>query len=208
VIDVAETEAMPGAPPLPPEVEHPFEVGQGRITNELVKTIENTKRDGIRVSERAHGSQRAGSIQYASTVETIEVPVGANPHVTYQCVPLRFELLLNSNLSFESRYATLVHELGHLYCGHLSTPNNKWWPDRQGLPLEIREFEAESVCYLVCTRLGIDNPSAQYLSGYVRKYESTPPISLDAVLKSSWLIEKMGRERLGLRKVAGESRPN
>ena len=167
---------MPGAPPLPPEVEHPFEVGQGRITNELAKTIENTKRDGIRVSERAHGSQRAGSIQYASTVETIEVPVGANPHVTYQRVPLRFELLLNCNLSLESRYATLVHELGHLYCGHLGTPNNKWWPDRQGLPLEIREFEAESVCYL------------------------TPPISLDAVLKSSWLIEKMGRERLGPRK--------
>jgi hypothetical protein len=120
--------------------------------------------------------------------------------VTYQRVPLRFELLLNCNLSLESRYATLVHELGHLYCGHLGTPNNKWWPDRQGLPLEIREFEAESVCYLVCTRLGIDSPSAQYLSGYVRKYESTPPISLDAVLKSSWLIEKMGRERLGPRK--------
>jgi len=61
------------------------------------------------------------------------------------------------------------------------------------------EFEAESVCYLVCTRLGIENPSAEYLAAYVRDYEATPPISLDAVMKSSWLIEQMGRNRLKLR---------
>jgi hypothetical protein len=67
------------------------------------------------------------------------------------------------------------------------------------LPIEIREFEAESVCYLVCARLGIQNPSAEYLAGYVRNYETTPHISLDAVMKSSWLIEQMGRERLKAR---------
>ena len=116
-------------------------------------------------------------------------------------VPLRYELLLNSNLSAEARYATLVHELGHLYCGHLGTLDEKWWPDRRGLPLPIREFEAESVCYLVCTRLGIDNASAEYLAGYVRQFEATPPISLDCVMKSSWLIEQMGRRHLSLRKT-------
>src|SRR5207248_2429484 len=61
----------------------------------------------------------------------------------------------NSNLSAEARYAILVHELAHLYCGHLGTPNDKWWPDRRGLPHVAREFEAESVCFLVCERLGI-----------------------------------------------------
>ena len=39
----------------------------------------------------------------------------------------------NLSASRESRYATIVHELGHLYCGHLGTPNAKWWPDRLGL---------------------------------------------------------------------------
>jgi hypothetical protein len=34
----------------------------------------------------------------------------------------------------------------------------------------------------------------------VRNYETTPPISLDAVMKASWLIEQMGRGRLALRK--------
>ena len=114
-------------------------------------------------------------------------------------MPLWYELLLNSSLSPESKYGTLVHELGHLYCGHLGTPDEKWWPDRRGLSIEICEFEAESICYLVCTRLGLDNASAEYLAGYVRKYETTPPISLDRVIKSSWLIEQMGREHLALR---------
>jgi hypothetical protein len=117
-------------------------------------------------------------------------------------VPLWFELLLNSVLSAEARYGTLVHELAHLYCGHLGTPNNRWWPDRQNLSLAVREFEAESVSYLVCTRLGIDTASGEYLAGYVRKCPTTPPISLDRVMKSVWLLEQMGQASLGLRKPA------
>jgi hypothetical protein len=62
------------------------------------------------------------------------------------------------------------------------------------------EFEAESVCYLVCERLGIDNPSDEYLAGYLGKNEHIPPISLDCVMKAAGLIERMGRERLGARK--------
>jgi antirestriction protein ArdC len=84
-------------------------------------------------------------------------------------VPLRYELLLNSNLSAAARYATLVHELG-FYCGHLGTPERRWWSDRRSVPLAVREFEAESICHLVCTRLGIEIASAEYLAGYVRKY--------------------------------------
>jgi hypothetical protein len=201
VFDVTDTDPLPGAQPLPSWVEHPFEVRRGTITTELDQTIQNAKRDGVRVSERAHGSQRAGSIQEAHPGNSLEVLTATRPTAKYQRVRLRYEILLNSNLSAEACYATLVHELGHLYCGHLGTPDEKWWPDRLGLPLPIREFEAESICYLVCTRLGIDNASAEYLAGYVRKYESAPPISLDAVLKSSWLIEKMGREHLPLRKT-------
>jgi hypothetical protein len=54
----------------------------------------------------------------------------------------------------------------------------------------------------VCARSGIENPSAEYLAGYLRRYEATPPISLDAVMKSAWLIEQMGRRRFKLRTEA------
>jgi hypothetical protein len=200
VFDVTDTEPLPDALPLPPWVEHPFEVYGGEVGREFEQTIENSKRDGVNVSERAHGSQRAGSIQATGPGPYLEVTVATRPHTVVHQVQRQYELLLNSNLSRESRYATLVHELGHLYCGHLGTLNPKWWPNRTGLPIEIREFEAESVCYLVCTRLGIKNPSAEYLAGYVRNYETTPPISLDAVMKASWLIEQMGSGRLSTRK--------
>lgn len=111
-------------------------------------------------------------------------------------VPPRYEILLNSMHSDEAKYATLVHELAHLYCGHLGTPNNTWWPDRRGLAHDTREFEAESVCYLVCERLRIDHPSDAYLSNYLGNHNEIPPISLDCVMRSAGLIEQMGRERL------------
>ena len=136
------------------------------IGGQLALTIDNAKRDGVRVSERADGSQRAGSIQWATAGQLLEFTIAKKPlpKSTTQ-VPLWFELLLNSVLSAEARYGTLVHELAHLYCGHLGTPNARWWPDRQNLSLAVREFEAESVSYLVCTRLGIDTASDEYLAG-------------------------------------------
>ncbi len=115
-------------------------------------------------------------------------------------MPRRYYLSLNKSHSTKSRYATLAHELGHLYAGHLGTPSEKWWPDRRGLDLDTREFEAESICYLVCSRLGIDNPSAEYLSGYLKLKDEVPSISLDRVMKAAGLIEQMARERLPLRK--------
>ena len=50
--------------------------------------------------------------------------------------------------------------------------------------------------------LGIGTASDEYLAGYVRKCPFTPSISLDRVMKSVWLLEQMGRTRLGLRKAA------
>jgi hypothetical protein len=196
VFDISDTEQIPGAPSVPEQALNPFYIGRGEVGNKLERTIENAKRDGVRVIEADHGSQRGGSIQWASGRQFLDVPTSTAP----KRVPLRYELLLNSSLSRESKYATLAHELGHLYCGHLGTPNEKWWPDRQELPIEVREFEAESICYLVCTRIGLEHASAEYLAGYVREYETTPPISLDRVVKSSWLIEKMGKDKLPLRK--------
>ena len=200
VFDVSDTAPLPNARPLPIRVEDPFQVRNGKIGGQLALTIENAKRDGVRVSERADGSQRAGSIQWAAAGQHLEFTIAKKPPSKSMQVPLWFELLLNSSLSAESRYGTLVHELAHLYCGHLGTPNCRWWPDRQNLSRTVREFEAESVSYLVCARLGIDTASEEYLAGYVRQCPVTPPISLDRVLKSVWLLEQMGRSHLGLRK--------
>lgn len=200
VFDVSDTEPLKDAPPLPRKVVNPFEVRKGSVGNELTQSVENAKRDGISINERDEGSQRAGQISTATPGRQLSVLVKQRPEPEHILVPLRYELLLNKKLSAEAKYATLVHELGHLYCGHLGTPNEKWWPDRRGLSHPVEEFEAESVCYLVCSRLGIDNPSDEYLSGYVGKNEETPAISLECVMRAAGLVEQMGRERLKPRK--------
>ena len=118
----------------------------------------------------------------------------------FTTVPIRYNILLNSKMSREAKYATIVHELAHLYCGHIGTPNVKWWPNRIGLDGSITEFEAESVSYLVCARKGITSPSASYLSGYLSANTEVPNLSLECVLKAAGLIEAMGKERMKMRK--------
>lgn len=200
VFDVSDTEPVDEkAVGLPRGVIEPFEVRGGHIDGESGRTIENARRDGVAVHEQPQGSQLAGLIRSVPEGQRIVRKAGT-PRGKPSVLPLRYELLLSANHSAEAKYATLVHELAHLYCGHLGTPNAQWWPDRRGLSQEVREFEAESVCYLVCRRAGIDNPSEQYLAGYGRENQETPGISLSCIMRSGGLIEQMGRMRLPPRK--------
>lgn len=197
VFDVSDTEGEP----LPPEVEKPFEVSGGKAEDRLALTIRNCRRDGIAVYTAEMGSQRAGQIRSVNsrrkTIAFEFVRAGKTEKIA---VPLRYEVELDRNASDESRYATLAHELGHLYCGHLGTPNARWWPDRRGLAESNMEFEAESVAYLVCTRAGINSPSERYLATYVEGNKVIPTISLDCVMKAAGLIEAMGLRPLPPRK--------
>src|ERR1700676_337384 len=73
VFDVTDTAPLPNAGPLPVRVKDPFQVRGRKVGGQLGLTIENAKRDGVRVSERAYGSQRAGSIQRAVAGEHLEI---------------------------------------------------------------------------------------------------------------------------------------
>lgn len=201
VYDVSDTVPDSNARPLPPQVESPFEVRHGKVGDRLEKTIANALRDGLRVSMRDQGSQSAGFITKARAREQLRFEYGPAKARRWESVPLRYELILNSNLSREARYATLVHELTHLYCGHLGSPNPSWWSDRRELSEQAREFEAESVCYLVCERAGISNPSEEYLADYLGTNENVPSISLDCIMRAVGLIGEMGQKRFKPRVV-------
>lgn len=56
------------------------------------------------------------------------------------------------------------------------------------------------MAYLICSRLGIDNPSEEYLSNYVSKWQEVPNISLECIMKAGGLIEDMGYKHLKPRK--------
>jgi hypothetical protein len=199
VFDVSDTVPVDPSVQIPDEVLHPFETRNGVAGDVLPQTIANAARDGVKVHLSREGSQSAGWIRMAESGRFMEFVTRMRPERVTVMVPVRYELVLNSNLSAAAQYATLVHELAHLYCGHLGSPSQKLWPSRRGLDKVIREFEAEAVSHLVCQRLGIDSPSDQYMAGYLEAQERLPEISLELVMKVAGDIERMGKERLPLR---------
>ena len=59
------------------------------------------------------------------------------------------------------------------------------------LSKETKEFEAETVCWVVCERLNLSHQSVPYLHGYLNPDGKVPDISLDAILRAVGRIESM-----------------
>ena len=109
----------------------------------------------------------------------------------------RFVIRINSNHDAPTKWATLVHELGHVYCGHCGRHERGWWPDRRKLPRmhqsmqdDIREFEAEAVAWIVASRAGIETKSTEYLAAKVAPLDNER-VDVDAVLQAANHIESL-----------------
>jgi len=203
VYDVSDTEPDKKLPikDLPEDLVFPFEATSGSIGMELNRVLENCKRDLIQVRFEHFGSLHAGSIQQLSGINS-EVKANWNKSVE----PI-YLLRLSNNASQESQFVSLLHELAHLYCGHIGTPDEKWWPDRTNVGLATKEFEAESVAFIVCSRVGIKSKSELYLANYMLKNEEIPEISFDTVLKAAFLIESMTQKKLPQRAIKESPKP-
>ena len=170
----------------------PFKT-DGKISSRIFQCLlSNLPRDGVSYDESDHGTVRAGSIQ--------ESEGNKSQNTKGKEVKVLYNLVVNQNHSDEEKFATIAHELGHLYCGHLGSPNEKWWPYRKNRGVEIDEFEAECVSWLICGRVGIKTPSAKYLDAYLCEDGQIPQISLETVIKAAGLIESMMKRPLALRK--------
>lgn len=198
VFDLSDTEGKP----FPEELLNPFGV-EGKISNfEFEMLIRNLNCDGIRFSIADYGTNMAGQIGTSASGKEVKIQKTTKE----VWVKVLYDMVVNKNHKPEVQFATILHELGHLYCGHLGIPNFgdrlkfKWWEDRRGLGLNEREFEAECVCWLVCERKGINNPSAAYLNGYLENNEHIPEISTDTILKAVAIIESMIKEEKDPRK--------
>lgn len=174
-----------GETDLPESIMTPFQASGTLPPLALKRLINNLKRDNVTYYEADHGSGSAGLIRL--------YPDGS------------FEMIVNQNHSPEQRFATIAHELGHLYCGHLGPQDAPWWPCRTNLPHIVKEFEAESVAWLVCKRAGIRPYSEQYL-GNLSAFEEMPPVNLELVLIAAGLIESMAERSLGKRKEKKKGR--
>jgi hypothetical protein len=191
VYDVSQTESM-GEQSLPDRFANAFAMpAMAHVEQVLPRLIENAKADGVRVSQGTAGPGYAGSIHPVIEGQTQDVVVDRRL-MTKVPVPLRYEMVVNRDHSPTEQLATVAHELGHLYAGHLGTPDVTWWPDRRKTTEKVREFEAETVAYLVCQRVDESARMPPYLDGYLEDNDSVPEgISLDVITKASGMVIEM-----------------
>lgn len=170
VYDIADT----SGDDVPSVVLNPFTTA-GNFDNSIFhKTIKNCEKEKIRYIEKAMHKDSAGFANRRNEL---------------------FFVTVNSSYSINEKYSTIIHELAHIFCGHLGINENSWWRMRTGLAKSSREIEAESISYLVCKRVGLQTTSEAYLSNYIKDHKSIPPISFDTILTVSGYIEQMGTNK-------------
>lgn len=178
VFDVADTEGKPLPPAVVREIEDPFGV-EGTISAlTWGRIVRLSGRLDIEVREEALGKDLAGDVRASG-----------------QGSP-RYLIRLNAEHEKVMRFATLAHELGHLFCGHQGGVSGDFWVARQSLNLAGRELEAEAVAYLVSSRFGLHTASKKYLSLYLKPDAVLPDFSMEAILTAAGAVEDMANGKL------------
>lgn len=177
VFDVADIEEHSLTPAVRKMVENPF-AAIGHVPDLAWKrTLRQSERAGIKLKFIEMATHQAGEIRRLGE--------------------RRFELLLKSADTRTVQFTTLIHELGHLFCGHLGSITRTAWPqDRFSRTKASEEMEAEAVALLVAQRFGIDPASAKYLSDYLKPGATLPHFSMDAILVAAGAVWEMTQGRL------------
>lgn len=102
---------------------------------------------------------------------------------------VQYKIGLNINHALNTRFASLAHELGHLFLGHLGPDKTLKIPERLRIDHAQREIEAEAVAYLVCSRHGVDCGSQSYLANYVEKNTNIDHIDLYQIMRAAGAVE-------------------
>lgn len=187
VFELGDTEEIKknygtGETKIPEEILHPFKTEGTIKISKYDCLFNNLITDGIQYYETDYAKSYAGGIE--TVKQKYNIMYGD------MIIEIYYHMLINRNYTKEEKFATIVHELAHLYCGHLGTPNTSWWPDFHNKDKNTQEFEAESVTWLVCEWNNIKNPSASYLNGYLNKNGEIPNVSLENILRASGMIER------------------
>lgn len=178
VFDVSDTEAIDFlSPPLPEAVTNPFPTRGQPPPTALPNLTKACGLVGIVIERRDTATDLAGQVER----------VRGKLH--------DFFITLNQKHTPAQNLGTLAHEMGHVFCGHLGKTERGFWPDRLGLDLKVREFEAEAVAYLVTDRMTLDIGSDAYLAGYLAEDQRLPNYSLETVLKAAGKVEEMAAGR-------------
>lgn len=173
--EVADTDGFP----LPGEHANPF-AAHGELSEvEWARMLKHHReKNFIRTEERNFGSLLAGN---ARNVQAI-------PSLVPDLATTEWLIQVNHNHEIPTRFATLAHELGHIFCGHCGADPRGRWPNRSSIPHAERECEAEAVSYLACGRRDLSVASSDYLSELIKKAD-LKKVSLYAIFEAANRVE-------------------
>ena len=197
VFDIAETEPMPDMPVVDDEyfeeISDPFRAKGYVDIEEYAKLRSNLKFCGVEDKDVFHYSnETTAQIEVAHSEPIMDITRWRNK------IPIRFSLdyllTINAKLPFETQLVGIVHELAHLFCEHIAPPlgtKEPLWEVRH-ISKEEKEFEAETVAWLITRRHGIeDSKSVEYLSKYVDKDGRVPAVSVSHIMSAVDKIEPL-----------------
>lgn len=171
VFDILDTEG----PDLPKDVLK-F-TAKGEISKvQMLSMQETLRRSQIDCIEVDEGDARAGLIKLTTLSEE-----NGN----------RYQVHLNQNHDVPTRFATLAHELGHLFLGHLGNDTKRKIAGRAALPHDLRELEAESVAYMVCHRRNIEPRIAPYLADFVKDESVVNRLDIYTIMVATNNVERV-----------------
>lgn len=174
LFELGDTEGKP----LPSQDQNPL-FAQGEVTDGLfLRTKKAAENFAVEVVETdQYGNNLAGT---AAGLDVFPERVTDNKERA-------FRVKLNAKHDLPSRYATLAHELGHVYCGHLGRDVKGRWPARRSSE-KIMEIEAEAVAWLVCQRNGITTRSKEYLNKMIDE-EGLQSVSMYTIYEAANRVE-------------------
>ena len=165
--------------PLPGEEDNPL-FATGKLSQKIYdQSREAAKKFGIAVEE---------SNNYGTLLAGTAAGCGIRPEAFQDKAVRGFRIRLNANHDLPTRYATLAHELGHVYCGHVGEDNKGRWPKRTHLSHAQVELEAEAVAWLVCQRNSVKSKSRKYLSSLMNGADLSG-ISMYAIFEAANRVE-------------------
>lgn len=108
----------------------------------------------------------------------------------------------NINARAEESYGVLVHEIAHIFLGHLGAKHylegknekkteRQLCEDRSYLDRKICELEAELTAWLVFNRFGIEKHSVDYLAGWLVNDEDWQEVNFSIVMRVANTIFEM-----------------
>lgn len=179
VYDVDDTEGDE----LPADVAQAFRATGGMTKERIQAFIGKLTRSGIDTRLIEYGDGHAGHIQRP------EHDLYINKQSTKEKEKPDYLIRLNGKHEPNVQFATLAHELAHLFLGHLGSDKFLKISDRRNKSRKTRELEAESVCYIVCHRNNVKPNSEAYLTNFVDNKLEVEDMDLYALLKAAGQVE-------------------